>query len=574
MKQILLFTSLLLASLLSADDSDYSIIIDKPFNNALLDIRQDYDRDITAVGFTKKYNTQKNKNSYTNAFDYLSSISGANGTQMQLIKLNAEGKVLLDKSSALSQFSQAIAITKTPTNGYYVGGETMDGQLILLKLDSSANLIFKKVFGTKNFDKLSNIVQLSDGGVLAVGSSTTSRNNNDPMFQTGLGLNDIFLTRFSKDGRTLWSKKYGTQYDDRAIDAVEAYDGSIIVVSTTRYNKNRHVTTMRVGENGNKIWLQHYKELKNITPRKIIKLRDNNFLLSLSVVDDMNKDQIRLLKFDLQKNIIFDKTIHTKYPSVLMDIKEYSDGGIVGVGYVRDAYNTDALVMMLDAQAILLQQAHFGDDNYDMLNAVTILNNSQAACAGIFTKNDSQESNMWILKLNRDATIAQKATNTLGLYKMLVRLFKKEIASGDIKIKQDLTILLEDKRLYFDIANYKLTKTQEIFLDTFSKKLFTFLHKHQDMIQTFEVNGHTSSEWGTSAFEEGYVKNAELSMQRAFFTLKFMFSCQNKQTRVWLSKIFKGSGYSYSKKINFDNAVENKAKSRRVSFKIILNETK
>ena len=151
---------------------------------------------------------------------------------MQLIKIDASGKIILDKSSALSQFSKAVAITKTPTNGYYVGGHTMDGQLILLKLDSSANLIFKKTFGTKNFDKLNNIVQLSDGGVLAVGSSTTSRNQNDSLFQTGLGLNDIFLTRFSKDGHILWSKKYGTQYDDRGIDAVEAYDGSIIVIST------------------------------------------------------------------------------------------------------------------------------------------------------------------------------------------------------------------------------------------------------------------------------------------------------------------------------------------------------
>ena len=130
---------------------------------------------------------------------------------------------------------------------------------------------------------MNNLILLSDGGVLAIGSSTTSRSQNDYMFETGLGLNDIYLTRFSKNGQKLWGRKYGTSYDDRGIDAVEAQDGSIIVVSTTEYDNNKNVTLMRITENGKKKWLHHYKKDEVITPHKIIRLRDNNFLLSLSI---------------------------------------------------------------------------------------------------------------------------------------------------------------------------------------------------------------------------------------------------------------------------------------------------
>ena len=571
MKIFLLLTSLLLLTL-NAKSTDYSIIINKSFDSQLLDIRQDYDRDITAVGFTKKHNTKINhtNSTYTNPFEYLASVSNAYGTQMQLIKLNqSTGKIIFDKSSNLSKFSEAVAITKTPSNGYYIGGHTMDGQAILLKLDANANLIFKKIFGTKNFDKLNTIVQLSDGGILAVGSSTSSRSIHDPLFETGLGLSDIFLTRFNKDGYKLWSKKVGTQYDDRGIDAVEAYDGSFIVISTTFHENNRDVTLMRIDENGNKIWFKHFKEHKSISAKKIIRLRDNNFLLALSEMDEMNKEQIRLIKFDLQKNVILDKKLHTQYPSVLNDIKEYADGGIIGVGYVRDSYNTDALVVMLDSGLKQLYQAHFGDDNYDRFNAVTVLNNSQAACAGIFTYNESQESKMWIAKLNRDATLVQKSTKALSIYKMLRKLYDKEIRLKQIKIHQDLSIDFIDKRLYFGVSKYKLTKTQKIFLDKFSKKLTSFLHKYQTQVKTLEVNGHTSSEWGKASFDDGYIKNEELSMKRSFETLDYIFHCQDKKSRVWLSKILKGSGYGYSRKITFSN-VENKQKSRRVSLKIIL----
>ena len=143
MKLFLFLTSLLLLTSLHAEDNDYSIIINKKFNNQLLDIKQDYNRDITAIGFTNNYKTTPNKKTYTDAFEYLSSVSASHGTQMQLVKTNAAGQILIDKSTNLSKFSEAVSITKTPTNGYYVGGHTMDGQLILLKLDASTNIIFK-----------------------------------------------------------------------------------------------------------------------------------------------------------------------------------------------------------------------------------------------------------------------------------------------------------------------------------------------------------------------------------------------------------------------------------------------
>ncbi len=71
--------------------------------------------------------------------------------------------------------------------------------------------------------------------------------------------------------------------------------------------------------------------------------------------------------------ILIDKEIATSYSSALKDIKEYSNGNIIGVGFVKDTYNTDALVMTLDNTLSMLNQEHFGDENYDMFNAVTIL---------------------------------------------------------------------------------------------------------------------------------------------------------------------------------------------------------
>ena len=574
--QKILILFLLLTSFVYSKSSDFSVVVKKPFNDALFDITQDYDGDISAVGFSEnnKESSTNKTNTYTNAFDYLESVSDAHGHQIHILKVDDNAKLLINKAAKLSRFSEAVALVKTPSNGYFVGGYTLDGSLIIVKLDPNANKIYGKTFGTNNYDRMNNLISLSDGGVLAIGSSITTRSQTDNMFRTGLGLNDIYITRFSKNGQMLWSKKYGTIYDDRGIDAVEAPDGTIIVLGMTRYNDTKDLTLMRISENGDKIWLKHYKSSKEVTPYKVIRLRDRNFLVSITQKDEMNKEQIRLIKFDLQKNVLIDKIVPTIYSSGLVDIKEYSNGSILGVGYVADAFNRDALAMLFDNNLDMLHQEHYGGENYDSFNAVIILRNSQAAAAGIRTLENSQVSNMWIVKLNKDLTMAQispsvSKLSSLNLYKELVELFAPEIRSNKLIIKEDLSIEFIDKRLYFEVSEYMLTPTQKIFLDNFSTKLMPFLHRYKAYIETLEVNGHTSSEWGGSNFTSRYLKNEKLSMNRSYSVLSYMFETQNLTTQKWLSNILKGSGLSYSKKITIDDN-ENREKSRRVSFKIIL----
>ncbi|MCW9068382.1 MAG: hypothetical protein OQJ82_08110, partial [Sulfurimonas sp.] len=522
-------------------------------------------------GFTKNYKTssQKTGSTYSNAFDYLASISNTLGSKVHLIKLNNKAEVTLRKSVNLSTFNEAVAVVKTPSNGYFIGGYTQDGSLLILKLDSNGNIIFTRTFGTDNNNIMQNLILLRDGGVLAIGSSVTTRSYNDNLFETGLGLKDIYISRFSKDGTKLWSKKYGTEYDDTGIDAVEANDGSIVVLSQTNYDKFKNITLMRVTQNGDKIWLKHYKNEKYVTPYKVIKLRDGNFIASLSQQDEIDKEQIRLIKFDLQRNILNDKIIHTTYSSALKDIKEYSDSKLIGVGYVKDTFNTDGLVMQLDNNLNMLRQEHYGDENYDVFNAVTILHNSQAAAVGVYTNNESQESNMWIVQLNRDISMMQIAPNSASMYKKLTEVFKEEIANKSITIKEDLSISFIDESLYFKTGQYELNSEQKIFLQDFSKKLLPLLHVNKEHINTLEVSGHTSSEWGTTDFTNSFLKNEKLSMNRSYSTLAFIFKNQDSITKEWLSNVVKGSGLGFSKKQMF-NEKEDREKSRRVSFKIIL----
>ncbi len=554
---------------------DFSIIINKPFNDALFDITQNYDRTISAIGYTKDHRQpQTTDKIYSNPYEYLESQKSYVGNQIELVNVNLNAKILLQKTIELKNFNKAVSILKTPQDGYIVGGYTQNGKMLIHKLDKDGNTIFTKIFGTKNYNKMSKLILLKDESILAVGTSFTSRDSYDPIFTTGLGKTDIFLTKFSKYGQLLWSKKYGTIYDDKGIDAVQTENGSIMLLAQTKYENKSYMTILHITENGDKIWLKEYDSGEKTTPHKIIKTRDGNFIVLLSQINALEKNQVQIFKIDMYQNIIIQRNIQTTYSTVLKDIKEFSNGEFMAVGYVTDDINTDGLAMLLNKRLTMLTQEHFGGDGFDSFYALSILNNSKVAVAGVYTNKNSQESNMWITMLNKNCTMVKikeraiKKHYNSSLYQDLLKIFKDEIDKKQLKIYPNLKIVFLDKRLYFKIGQYKLTKTQKIFLTTFSKKLIKVLKKHKQEIKFLEINGHTSSEWSKiDNFSSSYIKNTKLSLQRAYSVQTYIFKLQNQQTKMWIYKILKGSGNSFADVVKTKNK-EDKQHSRRVEFKI------
>jgi len=399
MKYIFFF--LLFFFSLYAKQNDFSLIIDKKFNGILYDVIEDYAHNLVAVGYVKIYNQRYLTQSYDSGFDYLEQLSRNNGTYIFFVKINQDGKVILKKQILDRHFNKAVSIQRNLDGNYYIGGYTLSGRLIVQKMSFSGNNIFTKIFGTKNYNKLSRIIALGDGGVLAIASSVATREKSRDIFQTGLANDDCYLVRFDKNGHQVWSKKYGTLDDDFGVDGIEMDDGSFIVVFNTKKRNNSKVTIMHLTQQGDKIWKEDVNSTLKIQAYKLLKLRDESIVLSLNQIDDMGKKQIRLIQFDQYANILNDKEIDTTYGSVLQDIKEFSDGMIVGVGYVEDGFDTDGLVMLFDKKLNLLNQEHYGKDNYDAFYGVALTNDGKISVVGTSSFKNLQGSNMWIMKLNR-----------------------------------------------------------------------------------------------------------------------------------------------------------------------------
>ncbi|MGN1152775.1 MAG: flagellar motor protein MotB [Candidatus Gastranaerophilaceae bacterium] len=126
----------------------------------------------------------------------------------------------------------------------------------------------------------------------------------------------------------------------------------------------------------------------------------------------------------------------------------------------------------------------------------------------------------------------------------------------------------------FDLNSATLTPKGRAFLDKFIPVYFDCIYKKDlaKYISTVTIQGHTDSTnfKGNYTVEQQYMKNMNLSMNRAYNVANFVFyKCSNKPYQHDLTHTIKVEGVSSARPIIVDGK-EDKSKSRRVELRIIL----
>jgi len=156
---------------------------------------------------------------------------------------------------------------------------------------------------------------------------------------------------------------------------------------------------------------------------------------------------------------------------------------------------------------------------------------------------------------------------------------QKSLDSQDINATIDPitgVVKISDLEL-FDIGSFTLSQKGKLYLDKFAPAYFdsifsnNYLDKNIDKII---IQGHTDSHTfkGKYSEDEQYMKNMELSLNRAFAVANYMSqTAYNKKYGNKLRKMILVEGASYSQPILVDGK-ENFDKSRRVELKITMKD--
>jgi uncharacterized repeat protein (TIGR01451 family) len=207
---------------------------------------------------------------YSNNFD----ISGNHGySDILVVKTNAVGSLewtkcfggnSSDNNRKLIYNSDGTALVAGvtySTNGN-VSGNHGNGDIWLVKIDASGNILWQKCLGGSSTEELNDIKTTTDNGYILTGYTSS----NDGDVTGNHGGRDVWVVKISGTGVIDWQKCYGGSSNENPQYIMEVSDGNFIVVGSTASSDGdvvgQHgsddVWVLKLNSTGSIIWQKPY----------------------------------------------------------------------------------------------------------------------------------------------------------------------------------------------------------------------------------------------------------------------------------------------------------------------------
>jgi len=171
----------------------------------------------------------------------------------------------------------------------------------------------------------------------------------------------------------------------------------------------------------------------------------------------------------------------------------------------------------------------------------------------------------------------------VNLNEALYSEFENDLETWNASITKNNSIVFSSPEVLFEVSQSTIKNEFKTILKEFFPRYIKILtsKEYKDTIKELRVEGHTSKSWKSSTSQkEIYLKNMQLSQQRAYEVLSYCYTLEDIEIidkRDWLEKYFRANGMAFSK-------MKNESTARRVEFVIqmrseervykILGETK
>jgi gliding motility-associated-like protein len=223
------------------------------------------------------------------------------GLDYWILRLDTKGEVLWQKMYGGSLEDYVRAITLTNDGGYYVAGQTQsnDGDVSgnhglldfwIIKINANGNLLWQKTLGGSDYDNARGIQATPDGGCVAVGNTYSTNGN-----VTGNhGAGDYWVTRLDPQGNLQWQKTLGGSMTDiAACIQLAPNDGFIVSGFSNSFDGDvsgghggYDAWIVRLNNAGNIIWQRSYGGSQNETANDIRNTGDGFVFTGMSASND------------------------------------------------------------------------------------------------------------------------------------------------------------------------------------------------------------------------------------------------------------------------------------------------
>jgi hypothetical protein len=392
------------------------------------------------------------------------------------------------------------AMTLTDDGGFVLAGRSGKAAW-LVKLNEKGDTLWQKILpSAKGKAFFSDVLQTSDGGLLAVGGINTTE-----------GRMDMWVCRMYADGQVIWQKNFGNRGADEARSVVEDASGNIAIAGITTQGKgSQNIWLFILDKNGKPLHhrifgTRAYEEVNSITATS-----DGGFALAgfaKAGTDGGGLKDFWLIKTAADGEMVWQSTFGGRSNDSAFGMTETTDGGLLLVGYTFShligANTSNALIIKVDAQGKQVWQTDaLGGKDSDEFTAVAMLPDGGFVLAGTTSSKQegAQGDDIWVMRLNREFDVNTAIPTQLSITDLKLESDKPgELQEGEAAF---LTFTIENQGRQaaydIDLVAQELANAKGISFQNFKK--IGFLPAGQKRLVRLAVQGLEGMEPGDATF--------------------------------------------------------------------------
>ncbi|HKQ40081.1 MAG TPA: hypothetical protein VJ063_18550 [Verrucomicrobiae bacterium] len=369
-----------------------------------------------------------------------------------VVRTDKDGNKLWEQSYGTSAWDDMTAAVALNDGGFLLGGYTYgaDGSKTspkygstdfwIIRIDAQGNILWDRSYGGASEDWLSAIVQTSDGGFLLAGSSMSAAGGTKT--STNYGPFDFWAVRIDAAGQQLWDRSYGGTEGDLVFSAKAAPDGGFVLAGNSYSPANGSKTSPAFGESdiwivridvsGNQVWDRSFGGSGLETMGAIQSVSEGGFIIAASsgsppgvgkTSPNYGGRDFWAIRLDADGNKLWERTAGGSDNDFARAVREGFDGGFLlagesvslggGTKTSQNVYrfpgapSTDYWLVQLDHAGSQLWEQTIGGTGEDSIAAIendgqtgfVLLGSSDSAGTGMKSTANYGELDYWVVKV-------------------------------------------------------------------------------------------------------------------------------------------------------------------------------